>query len=400
MSSMTLNKTKEALHTLMLELGKEPLNHQKKSREILRGTYIRLGMAAGIAILTIIASSILRNPANADNYAAIYRYVAVLLSGAFSFLPFIVAEVLLYAGILTLCVCLGMVIYRMLTRGSKLARAGRFGSNVALILSVMWFFFVVMYGFSYHCTSLNEKLGLETEPSSVEELYATTNWLMENAVGLSTRLPRDVNGSVIFGSFDQIASTISEGYNNLGKDYSVYRSTYAKVKRVYSWRAMSSYGITGIFIPFTAEACVNPDNTIPALPFTMAHEMAHRLMIAPEDEANFSAFLSCTANSDRRVQYSGYFMAYRFCINALYAASPDKALEIMKKATPELNHDLEELNALIDKYDDTPAAKIGNAVNDTYLKANSQDSGVKSYGEVVDCLIAWYCGTVAPTTEE
>jgi len=29
-------------------------------------------------------------------------------------------------------------------------------------------------------------------------------------------------------------------------------------------------------------------------------------------------------------------------------------------------------------------------VNDTYLKANNQSDGVKSYGKVVDLLLAWY----------
>ena len=37
-----------------------------------------------------------------------------------------------------------------------------------------------------------------------------------------------------------------------------------------------------------------------------------------------------------------------------------------------------------------PAEEVGIAVNDTYLKAFSEESGVNSYGEVVDYLIAWH----------
>ena len=54
-----------------------------------------------------------------------------------------------------------------------------------------------------------------------------------------------------------------------------------------------------------------------------------------------------------------------------------------------MNHDLDELNALIEKYE-SPVKDIGTAVNNGYLKANSQPSGVRSYGEVVDLLIALY----------
>ena len=35
------------------------------------------------------------------------------------------------------------------------------------------------------------------------------------------------------------------------------------------------------------------------------------------------------------------------------------------------------------------------SVNDTYLKAFSEESGVQSYGEVADLLIAWYLQTAA-----
>ena len=38
------------------------------------------------------------------------------------------------------------------------------------------------------------------------------------------------------------------------------------------------------------------------------------------------------------------------------------------------------------------AETIMNQVNDTYLKANGQESGVKSYGEMVDLLLAEYFG--------
>ena len=39
---------------------------------------------------------------------------------------------------------------------------------------------------------------------------------------------------------------------------------------------------------------------------------------------------------------------------------------------------------------DGPLEKAGQTVNDAYLKAFNEPSGVLSYGEVVDYLIAWY----------
>lgn len=387
-SKETLAKMDATLTHLTADLGVESQDGRRRSREMYRGTVARLITAGCIALAAIIAVIYFKSPAHADTYASIYRYIAVLISGALSYIPFIVAEVILYAALIAGIVVLGFAIYRILKKSAKLAGAARLGANAALIAAVMWFLFVMMYGFAYHCTPLARQLDLDTRPSEVTELYNTTVWLMDNARDLSTKVPRDESGSMVFGEFNDIAKLIPQGYDTLGMDYDVYQSTYAPVKRVRSWKAMSEYGITGIYMPYTAEACVNPDNTIPALPFTMAHEMAHRLMIAPEDEANFSAFLACTVNSDRRVRYSGYFMAYRYCINALYAADQSLAYTVMDMATPELNHDLTELNELIIKYE-SPVQELGNKINDTYLKANAQDSGVKSYGQVVDLLIAW-----------
>lgn len=360
------------------------------SRRMLPATALRAAIALVLLILTLFARALFRSsPAIADAYASVFRYAAVLLSGAFSYLPFILAEALLYAGITGVCLYLVFQICLILTREGRLARLLRMAANLAAAAAALWFVFMMSYGFAYYCTPLPDKLGLETRPTEAETLRDTAAWLMREACALSVSVPRNAEGSMTFGSFDAIADTIASGYDTLASDYGIYRSTYAPVKRVRSWHAMSSFGITGIYIPFTAESCVNPDNTVPALPFTMAHEMAHRLMIAPEDEANFSAFLACRAHSDRRVRYSAYFMAYRYCINALHSADPALSYAVMDMATPELNHDLDELNALIQKYA-SPVQDAGDAINNAYLKANNQPSGTRSYGEIVDLLVALY----------
>ncbi|NLW53659.1 MAG: DUF3810 domain-containing protein, partial [Clostridiaceae bacterium] len=38
---------------------------------------------------------------------------------------------------------------------------------------------------------------------------------------------------------------------------------------------------------------------------------------------------------------------------------------------------------------ETPVAEVSTQINDAYLKANRETEGVKSYGGVVDLLLAW-----------
>jgi hypothetical protein len=81
-----------------------------------------------------------------------------------------------------------------------------------------------------------------------------------------------------------------------------------------------------------------PLNTARAdLAFIMCHEAAHRLGIASEQEANFSAFLACQASEDVRLSYSGYFNAFAYCVNALLRADAGDRAE-----------DLDELDELLE----------------------------------------------------
>ena len=84
-------------------------------------------------------------------------------------------------------------------------------------------------------------------------------------------------------------------------------------------------GVTGVFMGMTGEAAVNPQIPDVALPYSMCHEMAHRMCIAGERDSNFSAFLACSVNSSPEFQYSAYFMAYRYCYNALASSNSSTA---------------------------------------------------------------------------
>ncbi|MDY3026474.1 MAG: DUF3810 family protein, partial [Candidatus Faecivicinus sp.] len=55
-------------------------------------------------------------------------------------------------------------------------------------------------------------------------------------------------------------------------------------------RLLNVLGLAGIYVPWTAEALINPDLNAAALPFTAVHELTHRLGIADETQANLAAW--------------------------------------------------------------------------------------------------------------
>ena len=157
-------------------------------------------------------------------------------------------------------------------------------------------------------------------------------------------------------------------------------------------------GITGLTFGMTCEAAVNPQIPDTTLPFTMAHEMAHRMCIAPERDANFAAFLACSVHSDVQFRYSAYFMAYRYCYSALNSVGTQSAAaaaaRVKAGVSTELQHDMDAYSNFFASKKDKAATGIADTVNDAYLKVSGDESGVASYGQVCDLLVNWHIQTV------
>ena len=54
-----------------------------------------------------------------------------------------------------------------------------------------------------------------------------------------------------------------------------------------------------------------------------------------------------------------------------------------------LRRDIQSNNAYWKQYE-TPVSEVSDRVNDAYLKANGQENGLRSYGRMVDLLLAYY----------
>ena len=51
--------------------------------------------------------------------------------------------------------------------------------------------------------------------------------------------------------------------------------------------------------------------------------------------------------------------------------------------------DLESYSSFFDKYRDSVASEVTGNLNDSYLQANGQKDGTKSYGMIVDLTVAY-----------
>lgn len=357
------------------------------------GTIFRFIFALILFALYFIATAVFRaNPALCGQYSEMTRAVFLLMSGALSYVKFAVAELLLYLILVLAVFYTAVMIYKIITAGHAWARIARMISNAAALYAVLLVLFFALYGPAYSQPPLAERLGVETQGVSttdIHKLQTLTELMRDRANTYADLVPRDISGNCEFGSFDTLSALTARSFESAELKYSILSGPYAPVKAPTNKSLLSTLGLTGIFVPYTAEAVVNDQAPAVSLVFTMAHEMSHRLSIAPEDEANFLAFLVCRESSDRRANYSGYFMAYRYCINALSAVNSAAAGEINAGVGENLSRDLAQYKEFSLSCDGL-ISSISEKVNDSYLKSQGQASGTASYGALVDLLLAEY----------
>ena len=264
-------------------------------------------------------------------------------------------------------------------------------------VSLIWCLHTGLYGLNHYCSPLAQDIRLTIEPDIIDtDLINATTYFRDKANELALTVPRNPDGSLDAPSFKETAEAAADGFEDLvyEQNFAVFAGETIPVKEL-GWADMfTAMGISGVTMPLTGEAAVNPNTPAMSLPFTICHEMAHRMCIAPERDANLAAYLACISNQDVIYQYSGYFMAFRYCYNALASLSTSTAVaaanSIYTGMNQQLARDMEDYHTHYENTVDEDASSFANSVNDRYIHSSGDESGTKSYGEVADLLISWY----------
>ena len=271
---------------------------------------------------------------------------------------------------------------------------------VLAVFAGLYMMHTVMWGLNYHAGDLADDMRLEVSGYTLDELTEATEYYRDKANALAAQVSRDAAGNVDFADFEALAEKAGEGFQALTYDYHypIFAGSTLPVKEL-GWADMyTSTGITGVTFGMTGEAAVNPQVPDVTLPFTMCHEMAHRMCIAMERDANFAGFLACSVHSDIEFQYSAYFMAYRFCYNALASvnssAAAAAAARVKDGVSDLLAADLAYYSNFFSSHKDTAATNLADTANDAYLKVSGDTNGIASYGQVCDLLVNWHIQTV------
>jgi hypothetical protein len=357
----------------------------KKGLPLPRWCIVFLCIAAVALVLYVIAAI---SPNAADWYnRTVGAAVRAGLAHLTSFLPFSLAEILLYL-LPAVVILLGVYAYRHCNSFKKtLFLLAKLLCAFSLFFSV----FVFSFGTGYHTHTLEQRLALPSREVDLAALQQTASVVITELNAAAQEVSFGEDGfSVMPYTLEEMNDKLLEAYAPVCARYAFVQSLQSRIKPVIASRAMSYTHITGVYTYFTGEANLNvyfPDYT---LPFTAAHELAHQRGIAREDEANFIAFLVCSGAQDPYIRYCAYLNMYEYLANAIWRTDREAYRALQQTLDPCVRNELRAYSAFFDEFRDSVISEVSDAVNDTYLKLNGNEAGSASYGLVVRLAVAYY----------
>ncbi len=320
----------------------------------------------------------------------IYQPIRRAISWVTSLVPFSLAEWLLYAIILFVFASLLARVIQLFCRKIRFSTLLSTLVSLLLTMGIVLNLFYFTWGFNYFREPLAQRMQLSLKTRSVEELEAFVKQTALEARALRAMLPEDEHG--VFAPDEtqsELFAQLTQAYASLSSDISVFAPDPTRAKKIFWSTGLSWQGISGIYIGLTAEPNVNVDQPPLLLYQAAAHEMAHQIGLASENEAELAGYLACIHASDPALRYSGLAYALIVAGNALFDADSARYLAATDGYGDAIWRDFSAYNAFWKAFSGE-IRESADKRNDAYLKHNAQTSGIQSYGEAVDLLLAYH----------
>lgn len=322
-------------------------------------------------------------------YRAIRRAHA-LLTGWF---PFSAAEAI---G----CVLLFAIAWRAATRlrpsgvrswwrrPGRWARLARLGRALLAVTGALYLAFLAGWGLNYQRPPLASLAGLGDAGGTPEELGRLSLELVEAANTLRAEVGEDGQGVMRLAAGRRSAlDAADEGLRRAAASLRPLAGPRVRPKAALSSPVLSRLGISGIFVPFTGEAHVNTTLPDVDVPFAASHELAHERGLAREEEANYAAAVACRLHPSPEFRYSGALASSLYVQAALARIDRARAGALETRRSPAVRRDQQALAEWSRRYY-SRVTEASTRLNDRYLRSQGQALGVRSYGAMVDLLLA------------
>lgn len=261
--------------------------------------------------------------------------------------------------------------------------------DVFAAFAILFGAFHLFWGLNYHRLPLHKSLNLEQDYTT-EQLVKVTELLIEKSNSLHSEISENDTLKVdIPLTKSEIFKMTPSGYENLMQRFPHLEYHPKSLKKsLYSY-PLTYMGFSGYLNPLTNEAQV--DGLIPVFKFptTSAHEIAHQLGYAAENEANFIGFMATTSNDNIYFKYAGYTFALRFCLNEIYRRDEALYEDVVLNVNEGILKNYKEVRDFWEAHEN-PAEPLFKIFYSNFLKANKQSKGMQSYNYVVALIVNYF----------
>ena len=343
---------------------------------------LRLFLAFSIIPQIVTVKILSKNPQIVESYYSVkfYPYISKFLRSIFDNFTFSIGDILYIFTLTT-------IVFKVFkNRKMKIKKVIIDGLG---ILSVLYFIFHLFWGLNYYRTPLTQKLNLKTNYST-EDLIKTTKEIILLTNKVHFDITNDTEKVVSLKlNFEDLKKEINIGYKNISKKYPFLKYYPSNQKKSLFSTPISYMGFSGYFNPFTNETQLNWHTPKNSQPITQAHEQAHQLGFAAENEANFIAFLATNENNNIFIKYSALTFALKHCLNDLFIKDLDSFNYLKSSVNYGVLKDFENRQKKWN-YFKNPLEPLFKKIYSKFLNFNNQKLGIKSYSYVVAHIVNYY----------
>ncbi|MBT8281167.1 MAG: DUF3810 domain-containing protein [Muriicola sp.] len=346
---------------------------------------LKNAIVLALPVQVILISWISNYPSFIEEYYSrgIYPVIAVCMRWLYGWIPFSLGDILYTV--------LGLLAIRYLFTKWLYIRTKPFVfiRNLLVVFSVAYLTFHLLWGLNYYREPLAKTLGLQNSYSA-EELLQFTSRLAEKTNQQHLALTGNDSVQVNFTySQREIFEKVGNENHPVSVEFPELEYTNPSIKGSLYSLALTYMGYGGYLNPFTLESQVNKKIPMFRFPVVSCHEMAHQLGYAAENEANFIGYLRAVNQPDPHIKYAALSYALGYCLAELRFQDEEVFQKVYGKVNKGIKLDYEELSDFWISYEN-PLEPVFKEVYNSFLKANNQVEGIRSYNQVVALFVAYH----------
>ena len=255
-----------------------------------------------------------------------------------------------------------------------------------MVLNVIYFVYQIFWGMLYFQKPLLEKLPKKN--IGLNEVKFLTLKYLEKCKKSREFVSEDEHGVFVINDFRKVETEVLAQQKKIPAFLSQKSSTEIhSFKKSLFHNVISYSGILGYYNPFTAEAQYNADLPDTYLPFTLAHESAHQLGFAREQEANFVGYIIGKSSENLDLKYSTEYFVLKSLLNSLAEEHPEFVKSVIGNYSEGMKRDRNAEKLFIEKHAGLLDIFFG-FTNDLFLKSNQQEGSI-TYSYFIDLLLRY-----------